>query len=115
MEKIKGLDFKVSAFSFFQTNVRAVEKLYDYDIVFNGFCSTGMTGVTQVRRSAHPPARGGGRGPSAEPGVEGFSEGGADLHASQHFAGGDRRAARYVSAHDLAGRQGPDEGLPACR
>ena len=49
-----------------------------------------------------------GRGASAEPGVEGFSEGCADLHASQHFAGGDRRAAGCVPAHDLAGRQGHD-------
>ena len=32
MEKILGLDFKVSAFSFFQTNVAAVENLYSYAI-----------------------------------------------------------------------------------
>ncbi|MBR6444487.1 MAG: 23S rRNA (uracil(1939)-C(5))-methyltransferase RlmD [Firmicutes bacterium] len=30
MEKVLGLDFKVSAFSFFQTNVEAVERLYSY-------------------------------------------------------------------------------------
>ena len=65
----------------------------------------------QVRRPAHPPARGGGRGASAEPGVEGLSEGGADPHAPQCDIGGDRRAAERVLAHDLAGRQGPDEGF----
>ena len=31
-EEIMGLKFKVSAFSFFQTNVEAVEKLYSYAI-----------------------------------------------------------------------------------
>lgn len=56
MEKIKGLDFKVSAFSFFQTNVRAVEKLYDYALslpenfsgstVFDLYSGTGT--ITQI-------------------------------------------------------------------
>ena len=32
MEEILGLKFKVSAFSFFQTNVEAVEKLYSYGL-----------------------------------------------------------------------------------
>lgn len=56
MEKIKGLDFKVSAFSFFQTNVRAVERLYDYALslpenfsgstVFDLYSGTGT--ITQI-------------------------------------------------------------------
>ncbi len=55
-EEIMGLKFQVSAFSFFQTNVDAVEKLYDYAIslidnfegkkVFDLFCGTGT--ITQV-------------------------------------------------------------------
>lgn len=50
-EEIMGLKFKVSAFSFFQTNVEAVEKLYSYAIgliddfeskkVFDLYCGTG--------------------------------------------------------------------------
>lgn len=50
-EKILGLDFKVSAFSFFQTNVAAVERLYTEAIdmiadvegktVFDLYCGTG--------------------------------------------------------------------------
>ncbi len=50
-EEIMGLKFKVSAFSFFQTNVEAVEKLYFYAIgliddfeskkVFDLYCGTG--------------------------------------------------------------------------
>ena len=59
---------------------------------------------------AHPPARGGRRGSSAEPGAEGLPEGGADPHAPQHSAGGDRRAAGRLPAHDLAGHRGPDRG-----
>ena len=56
MEKILGLDFKVSAFSFFQTNVAAVENLYSYAIsliddfenktVFDLYCGTGT--ITQT-------------------------------------------------------------------
>lgn len=59
MEKIMGLSFKVSAFSFFQTNVLAVEKLYsealslvdDYEnmTVFDLFCGTGT--IAQILAS----------------------------------------------------------------
>ena len=56
MEKLLGLDFKVSAFSFFQTNVEAVERLYtealelidDFSgkIVFDLYCGTGT--ISQI-------------------------------------------------------------------
>lgn len=56
MEKIMGLDFKVSAFSFFQTNVKAVERLYSYALsliddfggktVYDLYCGTGT--ITQT-------------------------------------------------------------------
>ena len=56
MEKILGLDFKVSAFSFFQTNVEAVERLYTEALdlvesfegkkVFDLYCGTGT--ITQI-------------------------------------------------------------------
>ena len=56
MEKLLGLDFKVSAFSFFQTNVEAVERLYTEAIalidglegksVFDLFCGTGT--ISQI-------------------------------------------------------------------
>ena len=56
MEKIMGLDFKVSAFSFFQTNVEAVERLYSEAVslidsfegktVFDLYCGTGT--ISQV-------------------------------------------------------------------
>ena len=56
MEKIMGLDFKVSAFSFFQTNVEAAEQLYTEAIdliddfedknVFDLYCGTGT--ITQA-------------------------------------------------------------------
>lgn len=55
-EEILGLKFKVSAFSFFQTNVDAVERLYSYAVsliedfenkeVFDLYCGTGT--ITQV-------------------------------------------------------------------
>lgn len=55
-EKILGLDFKVSAFSFFQTNVEAVERLYTEALalvdsfegktVFDLYCGTGT--ISQV-------------------------------------------------------------------
>ncbi len=55
-EEIMGLKFKVSAFSFFQTNVLAVEKLYseaiamidsvDGKVVFDLYCGTGT--ITQA-------------------------------------------------------------------
>ena len=40
MEKILGLDFKVSAFSFFQTNVEAVERLYSEEMCIRDSTST---------------------------------------------------------------------------
>lgn len=56
MEKIMGLNFKVSAFSFFQTNIEAVERLYiealqlidDFEgkTVYDLFCGTGT--ITQA-------------------------------------------------------------------
>lgn len=61
MEKIMGLDFKVSAFSFFQTNVEAVEQLYSYAIgliddfdgktVFDLFCGTGTITQTVAKKA----------------------------------------------------------------
>lgn len=62
-EKIMGLDFKVSAFSFFQTNVLAVENLYstalnlldDYENknVFDLFCGTGTITQTLAGKAGH--------------------------------------------------------------
>ena len=59
MEKIMGLDFKVSAFSFFQTNVEAIERLYSEALglidsfegknVYDLYCGTGT--ITQVLAS----------------------------------------------------------------
>ena len=56
MEKILNLDFKVSAFSFFQTNVEAVERLYTEALalidsfegkrVFDLYCGTGT--ISQI-------------------------------------------------------------------
>lgn len=56
MEKLLGLDFKVSAFSFFQTNVEAAERLYTEALalvdsfegkkVFDLYCGTGT--ISQV-------------------------------------------------------------------
>lgn len=56
MEKILGLDFKVSAFSFFQTNVPAAERLYSEALalvdsfegksVFDLYCGTGT--ISQI-------------------------------------------------------------------
>lgn len=56
MEEIMGLRFKVSAFSFFQTNIEAVENLYSYAIELGGgleykmaldlYCGTGT--ITQA-------------------------------------------------------------------
>lgn len=61
MERIMGLDFKVSAFSFFQTNVEAAERLYSYAIgliddfsgktVFDLFCGTGTITQTMARKA----------------------------------------------------------------
>lgn len=56
LEEIMGLKFKVSAFSFFQTNILAIEKLYtealslikelDGKTVFDLYCGTGT--ITQI-------------------------------------------------------------------
>lgn len=56
MEKILNLDFKVSAFSFFQTNVEAAERLYSEALamvdsfegksVFDLYCGTGT--ISQI-------------------------------------------------------------------
>lgn len=61
MEEILGLRFKVSAFSFFQTNVEAVEKLYSYALdllddfedktVFDLYCGTGTITQTLARKA----------------------------------------------------------------
>lgn len=61
MEKIMGLEFKVSAFSFFQTNVEAVERLYSYAIsliddfsgkvAFDLFCGTGTITQTLAQKA----------------------------------------------------------------
>ncbi len=60
MERIMGLDFKVSAFSFFQTNVTAAEKLYEdavafldqrnYRTVFDLFCGTGTISQAAAKK-----------------------------------------------------------------
>lgn len=61
MEKIMGLQFKVSAFSFFQTNVEAVENLYSYavgliddfsgKVAFDLFCGTGTITQTLAQKA----------------------------------------------------------------
>lgn len=61
MEQIMGLDFKVSAFSFFQTNVEAAERLYSYAVnliddfsgktIFDLFCGTGTITQTMARKA----------------------------------------------------------------
>ena len=61
MEEILGLKFKVSAFSFFQTNVAAVEKLYSYALdliddfedktVFDLYCGTGTITQTLAKKA----------------------------------------------------------------
>lgn len=61
MEKIMNLDFKVSAFSFFQTNVEAAERLYkdalalidDFEgkTVFDLFCGTGTITQTLAQKA----------------------------------------------------------------
>ena len=61
MEELLGLKFKVSAFSFFQTNVEAVENLYSYAIgliddladktVFDLYCGTGTITQTLAKRA----------------------------------------------------------------
>ena len=59
MEKILHLDFKVSAFSFFQTNVEAAERLYSEALAlvpsfegksaFDLYCGTGT--ISQIPRA----------------------------------------------------------------
>jgi len=61
MEKILGLDFQVSAFSFFQSNVEAVEALYDEalalipdlngKVVFDLFCGTGTIAQAMAKKA----------------------------------------------------------------
>lgn len=61
MEEILGLKFKVSAFSFFQTNVAAVENLYSYALdlidefqdktVFDLYCGTGTITQTLAKKA----------------------------------------------------------------
>lgn len=61
MERIMDLDFKVSAFSFFQTNVEAVEHLYSYavnliddfrgKVAFDLFCGTGTITQTLAKKA----------------------------------------------------------------
>ncbi len=61
MEEIMGLKFKVSAFSFFQTNILAIEKLYtealsliknlDGKVVFDLYCGTGTITQTLALRA----------------------------------------------------------------
>ena len=61
LEKILGLDFKVSAFSFFQSNVEAVEALYnealnlipdlDGKVVFDLFCGTGTIAQAMANKA----------------------------------------------------------------
>lgn len=63
MEEILGLKFKVSAFSFFQTNVEAVENLYSYALdliddfsdktVFDLYCGTGTITQTLANKAAN--------------------------------------------------------------
>lgn len=60
-EEIMGLKFKVSAFSFFQTNVRAIEKLYteatnlvkdvEGKTIFDLYCGTGTIAQTLALRA----------------------------------------------------------------
>ena len=61
MEKIMDLDFKISAFSFFQTNVEAVERLYreavsllgDYEDkkIWDLFCGTGTISQIMAKKA----------------------------------------------------------------
>lgn len=63
MEHIMDLDFKVSAFSFFQSNVNAVEKLYQEalslipdstgKVVYDLFCGTGTIAQSIAKEAAH--------------------------------------------------------------
>ena len=63
MEHIMGLDFKVHEFSFFQTNIEAVERLYSKAISliddFNGknvydlYCGTGTISQVMAKSARH--------------------------------------------------------------
>jgi 23S rRNA (uracil1939-C5)-methyltransferase len=63
LEKILGLDFQVSAFSFFQSNVEAVEVLYnealnlipdlDGKVAFDLFCGTGTITQAMAKKAKH--------------------------------------------------------------
>lgn len=63
MEEIAGLKFKVSAFSFFQTNVEAAERLYldalslidDFEgkVVYDLFCGTGTISQILAKKAKH--------------------------------------------------------------
>ena len=63
MEHILGLDFKVHEFSFFQTNVEAVERLYTQAIdliddldgknVYDLYCGTGTISQVMAKRARH--------------------------------------------------------------
>lgn len=63
MEKIMGLDFKVHEFSFFQTNIEAVERLYTKAIslidsiddknVFDLYCGTGTISQVVAKKAKH--------------------------------------------------------------
>lgn len=63
MEEICGLKFKVSAFSFFQTNIEAVEKLYFEAVdliddiegkeVFDLYCGTGTISQIMAQKAKH--------------------------------------------------------------
>lgn len=62
-ERIMDLDFKVSAFSFFQTNIEAIERLY-YDatskisdlegkVIYDLFCGTGTISQILAQKAKH--------------------------------------------------------------
>ncbi len=63
MEHIMGLDFKVHEFSFFQTNVEAVERLYTQAIglideldgknVYDLYCGTGTISQVMAKKARH--------------------------------------------------------------
>ena len=63
LEKLLGLDFKVHEFSFFQTNIEAVERLYSKAIslidsvddknVFDLYCGTGTISQVVAKKAKH--------------------------------------------------------------
>lgn len=62
MEELLGLRFKISAFSFFQTNTKAAEKLYsivgdfvgevENRVLFDLYCGTGTIGQIMAKRAS---------------------------------------------------------------